>query len=101
MQALGACRGELQLSEDSGDQLAVTAYVPIAETIGNTPFATVLSQKTNGKAAASYAFDHWETMPSDPLEYDPKKKIETKAATIMLQIRKRKGLKEEPPIFAD
>merc|ERR1712232_1288301 len=102
MQALGSCRGELVVSEDlPGGRVAVQAYVPIAETIGNTPFATVLSQKTNGKAAASYAFDHWETMPSDPLEYDPKKKIETKAATIMLQIRERKGLKKEPPCFAD
>jgi len=102
MQALGSCRGELVVSEDlPGGRVSVQAYVPIAETIGNTPFATVLSQKTNGKAAASYAFDHWETMPSDPLEYDPKKKIETKAATIMLTIRERKGLKKEPPCFAD
>jgi elongation factor 2 len=102
MQALGSCRGELKESVDlPGGRVAVEAYVPIAETLGATPFATVLSQKTSGKAAASYAFDHWEIMPSNPLEYDPKKKIETKAATIMLQIRKRKGLKEEPPSFAD
>lgn len=102
MQALGTCRGELVVSEDlPGGRCSVQAYVPIAETIGNTPFATVLSQKTSGKAAASYAFDHWEVMPSDPLQYDPKKKIETKSSAIMLQIRKRKGLKEEPPNFAD
>jgi elongation factor 2 len=102
MQALGSCRSELKESQDlPGGRVNVEAYVPIAETLGNTPFATVLSQKTSGKAAASYAFDHWETMPSNPLEYDPKKKIETKSATIMLQIRKRKGLKEEPPNFAD
>merc|ERR1712232_973371 len=102
MQALGTCRGELVVSEDlPGGRKSVHAYVPIAETLGATPFATVLSQKTSGKAAASYAFDHWATMPSDPLQYDVKKKIETKAATIMLQIRKRKGLKEEPPCFTD
>jgi len=102
MQALGTCRGELVVSEElAGGRVSVQAFVPIAETIGDTPFATVLSQKTSGKAAANYAFDHWENIPSDPLQYDPKKKIETKAATLMLQIRKRKGLKEEPPVFAD
>merc|ERR1712167_210167 len=98
MQALGACRGELVLSEDSGDQLSVQAYVPIAETIGATPFATVLSQKTNGKAFVSYRFDHWENVPSDPLSFDKRQnKALTKAAEIMLQIRERKGLKIEPP----
>jgi len=102
MQALGTCRGELVVSEDlPGGRIQVQAFVPISETIGNTPFATVLSQKTSGKAAASYSFDHWENLPSDPLEYDPKKKIESKSCTLMLSIRKRKGLKEEPPCFAD
>ena len=38
-------------------------YVPIAETIGATPFATTLTQKTNGKAFVSYAFDHWSVRP--------------------------------------
>jgi len=102
MQALGTCRGELVVSEDlPGGRVSVQAFVPIAETIGNTPFATVLSQKTSGKAAANFAFDHWENISSDPLEYDVKKKIESKAATLMLSIRKRKGLKEEPPSLAD
>lgn len=95
MQALGACRGELVLSEDQGDQLSVTAHVPISETIGNTPFATVLSQKTNGKAFVSYAFDHWSTMPSDPMAPG------SKSYELMLSIRARKGLKVEPPVFAD
>jgi elongation factor 2 len=103
MQALGACRGELVVSEDlPGSRVAVEAYVPIAETIGSTPFATVLSQKTNGKAAVSYAFDHWEPLPSDPLKVDPKKNTpQTKAAEIMFAIRTRKGLKVEPPILTD
>jgi len=103
MQALGTCRGELVVSEElPGGRVAVQAFVPIAETIGSTPFATVLTQKTNGKAAASYAFDHWETLPSDPLEWDVRKGVTlTKAGALMLQIRKRKGLKEEPPCFAD
>jgi len=73
MQALGVCRGELVITEETGmGRVSVQAYVPIAETIGSNPFATVLTQKTNGKASVSYAFDHWETIPSDPLAWDPK-----------------------------
>lgn len=103
MQALGSCRGELVVSEETGTgRVNVEAYVPIAETIGSTPFATVLSQKTNGKAFVSYRFDHWETLPSDPLAFDRKQnKALTKAAEIMLQIRERKGLKLEAPVFDD
>merc|ERR1719146_547355 len=51
MQALGACRGDFISSEQAGSQIVVAAFVPIAETIGRTPFATVLTQKTNGKAS--------------------------------------------------
>merc|ERR1712196_499651 len=102
MQALGACQGELVMSEEQGANVSVQAYVPIAETIGNSPFATVLSQKTNGKAFVSYAFDHWTNIPSDPLGWDVKKNVPTtKAAEIMINIRKRKGLKPEPPILTD
>merc|ERR1711964_340460 len=95
MQALGSTRGELVVSEEVGDRVNVQAYVPIAETIGNTPFATVLTQKTNGKAFVSYAFDHWEVMPSDPLDAG------TKANNVMMAIRGRKGLKLENPVLAD
>eukprot|EP00929_Paragymnodinium_shiwhaense_P057734 TRINITY_DN28900_c0_g1_i1.p1 TRINITY_DN28900_c0_g1~~TRINITY_DN28900_c0_g1_i1.p1 ORF type:complete len:913 (-),score=247.56 TRINITY_DN28900_c0_g1_i1:412-3150(-) len=102
MQALGVCRGELVLSEERGPNVVVEAFVPIAETIGTSPFATVLSQKTNGKASVSYNFDHWSTMPSDPLDYDAKKGIaNSKAAEIMLGIRARKGLKVEAPVLSD
>merc|ERR1712093_532818 len=48
MQALGACRGELVQSDERMGMVTVQAFVPIAETIGTTPFATVLTQKTNG-----------------------------------------------------
>jgi len=95
MQALGSSRGELVVSEEVGDRLNVSAYVPISETIGNTPFATTLTQKTNGKAFVSYAFDHWEIMPSDPMN------VTSKSYEIMMTIRKRKGLKEEKPLLAD
>jgi len=104
MQALGACRGEFVQAEGEG-QITVEAYVPIAETIGKTPFATVLTQKTNGKASASYSFSHWSTMGSDPLNIKKDKtgewKPEGRAAEILLEIRKRKGMKLEKPDFAE
>lgn len=77
--------------------VTVQAYVPIAETIGSTPFATVLTQKTNGQASVSYAFDHWENMPSDPLAWDKNHKPLSKAAEVMLGIRQQKHLKLSPP----
>merc|ERR550537_319470 len=102
LQAISACRGELVQTEQVGSRVSVQAFVPIAETIGSTPFATVLSQKTNGSAFVSYKFDHWEAMGSDPMAVDKKTgKATTKAAEIALQIRERKGLKVAPPVLFD
>jgi len=102
LQAISACRGELVQTEQVGSRVSVQAFVPIAETIGSTPFATVLSQKTNGSAFVSYKFDHWEAMGSDPMAVDKKTgKATTKAAEIALQIRERKGLKVEAPVLFD
>jgi len=95
MQALISCRGEFVLQEDVADRILVQAYVPIVETIGETPFATVLTQKTSGKAFASYVFDHWDTMPSDPLREG------TKAYELIMKVRKEKGLKLQLPVLAD
>jgi len=102
MQALGVCRGELVIAEEMGmGRVSIQAYVPIAETIGSTPFATVLTQKTNGKASVSYNFDHWETVPSDPLAWDPKTGPTSKAAEILMSIRQQKGIKLTPPKLVD
>jgi len=106
MSALGACRGEfLEVTDPQGGQIVLTAYVPIAETIGSKPFATVLTEKTNGKGVPTYAFDHWDTMKADPLDIKKDKQGEWvangKAAEILLEIRKRKGLKVEKPDLLD
>jgi elongation factor 2 len=102
LQAISACRGELVQTEQVGNRVSVQAFVPIAETIGATPFATVLSQKTNGSAFVSYKFDHWEALGSDPMAVDSKTgKPTTKAAEIALQIRERKGLKVAAPVLFD
>ena len=45
---------------------------------------------TSGQAFPQCVFDHWETMTQDPL------KDGTQANVIVLDIRKRKGLKPEP-----
>jgi len=83
------------LQEDVADRITVQAYIPIVETIGETPFATVLTQKTSGKAFASYVFDHWDTMPSDPL------KEGTKSYELIMRVRKEKGLKVQLPVLTD
>jgi len=102
LQAISACRGELVQTEQVGSRVSVQAFVPIAETIGATPFATILSQKTNGSAFVSYKFDHWEALGSDPMAVDKKTgKATTKACEIALQIRERKGLKVEAPVLFD
>jgi len=94
-QALMGKRGELQYSEDKDGKKVIVAHLPIAETIGNDSFATVLQNKTSGKALATYKFHHWMLVPSDPLEKD------SKAQTIMLNIRERKGLKVEVPDLSE
>lgn len=104
MQALGSCRGELVIAEELGmGRVSIQAYVPIAETIGSTPFATVLTQKTNGQASVTYNFDHWETMQSDPLAWDSKGAgaPASKAAEILMTIRGQKGIKMEMPKLVD
>jgi len=67
----------------------VKAYLPVAESFGFTSF---LRQNTAGQAFPQMVFHHWETVNADPFTDD-------KMAAIVLDIRKRKGLKETiPPI---
>ncbi|KAF9616042.1 hypothetical protein IFM89_028339 [Coptis chinensis] len=44
---------------------------------------------TSGQAFPQYVFDHWDMMSSDPLEAG------SQAATLVSEIRRRKGLKEQ------
>jgi len=102
LQAISACRGELVQTETVGNRVQTQAFIPIAETIGATPFATVLSQKTNGSAFVSYKFDHWEPMSGNPMSVEPKTgKATNKSTEIALSIRERKGLKVAPPVLFD
>lgn len=64
------------------------AFLPVAQSFG---FTQHLREKTNGKAFPNCSFDHWETMSGNPL--DEKDKMNQ----IILDVRKRKGLKVATP----
>ncbi|KAG0375348.1 Elongation factor 2, partial [Mortierella sp. AD032] len=65
----------------------VKAYLPVAESFG---FTADLRQATGGQAFPQSVFDHWEMLNGE-LGVDPK------LETLVLAIRKRKGLKVEMP----
>ncbi|GFZ05768.1 ribosomal protein S5/Elongation factor G/III/V family protein [Actinidia rufa] len=64
----------------------IKAYLPVIESFG---FSSTLRAATSGQAFPQCVFDHWEMMSSDPLESG------SQAATLVTEIRKRKGLKEQ------
>jgi len=68
------------------------AYLPVSESFG---FNEYLRSLTSGKAFPQCSFDHWEIMKDDPLD----KKSRT--YKILMETRKRKGLKEEIPIISE
>jgi len=65
----------------------IKAYLPVNESFGFTPD---LRQNTGGQAFPQCLFDHWQTLPADPLE------VGSKAYDIVNFSRKRKGLAIEP-----
>ena len=88
-------RRGLIFSEDSvagTPLLNVKAYLPVAESFG---FTGHLRSLTSGQAFPQCVFDHWETISMDP--FDNK----SKAYQIVMDIRKRKGLKLELPNIND
>jgi len=64
----------------------IKAYLPVIESFG---FSAQLRAATSGQAFPQSVFDHWDMMNADPLEAG------TSAATLVADIRKRKGLKEQ------
>ena len=68
----------------------VKAHLPVLESFG---FTADLRAATSGQAFPQSVFDHWETLPSNPLEPD------SQTNKLVLATRKRKGLKDNiPPI---
>jgi len=66
----------------------VKAYLPVNSSFG---FTADLRSQTSGQAFPQCVFDHWQTISADPMEAG------SKANEIMLETRKRKGLKVELP----
>ena len=58
-------------------------------------FSDALRCCTSEQAFPHLVFDHWDMMPSDPLEDG------SQASTLVKEIRKRKGLKEEITPLSD
>lgn len=91
---LNARRGTVENKEDrAGTPLSViTAFLPVLESFG---FTQILRQNTSGQAFPQLIFSHWQMCNGDP--YDES----SQASKVCQLVRKRKGLKEEMPIFAD
>ncbi|KAL2331092.1 hypothetical protein Fmac_018673 [Flemingia macrophylla] len=64
----------------------VKAYLPVIESFR---FNQSLRAQTGGQAFPQLVFDHWDMVPSDPLEPG------TPAAACVAEIRRKKGLKEQ------
>ena len=70
----------------------IRAFLPVGESFG---FTEKLRAMTNGKAFPNCSFDHWEVMSGNPL--DDKDKL----GKIVLDVRKRKGIKVAIPVLTD
>ncbi|KAG7631017.1 Ribosomal protein S5 domain 2-type fold [Arabidopsis suecica] len=70
----------------------IKAYLPVVESFG---FSGQLRAATSGQAFPQCVFDHWDMMSSDPLETG------SQAATLVADIRKRKGLKLQMTPLSD
>jgi len=72
----------------STPQFMVKAYLPVNESFG---FTADLRSSTGGQAFPQCVFDHWQVLPGNPM--DPS----TKPGQVLIDARKRKGLKEGIP----
>lgn len=92
-QTLNARRGLIleELDVEGTPMKLIKAELPVAESFG---FIGDLRGNTQGKAFPICFFDHWQPIKGNPLEDECARKI-------VLDIRKRKGLKDEIPIAKD
>ncbi|MCI3325474.1 hypothetical protein MQA28_26020, partial [Escherichia coli] len=72
----------------STPQFTVKAFLPVNESFG---FTADLRSNTGGQAFPQCVFDHWQILPGDPFEAG------TKPSQVVIDTRKRKGLKEGIP----
>ena len=83
-------RGHVIEESKVGDSpvFLVKAHLPVNESFG---FTADLRSNTGGQAFPQCSFDHWQVLPGDPMD------SASKPAQIILETRKRKGLKEGMP----
>merc|ERR1712056_14429 len=72
----------------------VKAYLPVNESFG---FTADLRSNTGGQAFPQCVFDHWQVLPGDPLDAASN----SKPYQIVMDTKKRKGLKEAMPDLAN
>jgi len=70
----------------------IKAFLPVMESFG---FTELLRKNTSGQAFPQMIFSHWSLVGGDLTEAD------TQGNTIVMEVRKRKGMKEELPDFGD
>jgi len=70
----------------------VRALLPVLESFG---FTELLRKNTSGQAFPQMVFSHWQPVKGDP--YDESSHVHR----LMMEIRKRKGLKMELPKLGD
>jgi len=91
---LSAKRGEIEsITEHAGTNIAqIRAYLPVLESFD---FTELLRKNTGGHAFPQMKFSHWQPLKGDPL------KEGSQAYLAMMDVRKRKGLTQELPVFSD
>merc|ERR1711971_344230 len=91
---LNTKRGEIEKIEDRvGTPLSqIQAYLPVLESFG---FTELLRKNTGGQAFPQMKFSHWNLMSGNPM------KEGSYANTVLLDTRKRKGMKVTLPVFGD
>jgi len=91
---LNARRGMIEGKEDRpGTPLCkVKAFLPVLESFG---FTQLLRQNTSGQAFPQMIFSHWSMVAGDVTEEG------SMANKVVMDVRRRKNLKEELPEFND
>lgn len=91
-QTLNQRRGNIieEIQLDSSLSI-IKAHLPVAASYG---FTEDLRGNTQGKAFPQCIFSHWENISGVPYE-------DAKGTNLVMDIRKRKGLKEELPDHKD
>jgi len=87
-------RGQIDKIENLSDMCStkIEGFLPVLESFG---FVELLRKNTGGKAFAQMKFSHWQHVSGNPMT------IGTSAYQIMMDVRKRKGLKQQIPNFND